>query len=72
MNIVIGGVLVVINMILYLKDQKKGLTVYILMACCVPLSVFRGRKISYEILGFLGIFGCWALMAIVKRRRKSI
>lgn len=68
MNIVVGGILVVTNMIIYLKDQKKGLIVYILMACSVPLSVFQGHKISYEILGFIGIFGCWVLMAIVKRR----
>lgn len=68
MNIVIGGILVVINMIIYLKDQKRGLIAYILMACSVPLSVFRGHKISYEILGFIGIFSCWTLMAIVKRR----
>lgn len=61
MSIYIGIVVAIMNAAIYLKESKKGLILYILLSYCVPLSAPGNAKVSYEILGFIGIMFVWIL-----------
>lgn len=51
MHFVITGIVIIFNMILFLKKREYGLAFYCVLAVCYPLTTLSGMKISYEILG---------------------
>lgn len=50
--VIVNIIVALFNSYVYLKNWKKGLLLYFLLACLWPVTRIHGMVISYEILGF--------------------